>query len=161
MNIRIDPVDGAMKSLKSRQWPGRHHNAQLENALMCQFDTERRLTFVHKHRFTVSAIAVLLLASAGFAAAGGVEWVRSWFVTVSINGEVVSQQAVVANEDGSATFTVPLPHPEGDSTEYNICEIQLEGSGAAPDGTKTVNVSVSAEGEKAEVTITPEEQPGE
>jgi hypothetical protein len=149
----LDPVDRALESLGGRQWPGYQPNTQLESKLMRSFDTQKTASFVARHRVLVPALALLLVASVGFAAAGGIELVRSWFITVTVDG-VTTTHEVVPNPDGSATVTIPLPPAEG---EQRIVEMSIE-SGAAdfPEGTKTVSVALSAGGDEAEVTITPD-----
>ena len=125
---------------------------------MRSFDTKRPASFVARHRVLVPALALLLVASVGFAAAGGIELVRSWFITVTIDG-VTETHEVVPNEDGSATVTIPLPPADGD---LRVVEMSIEGGEApVPEGTKTVSVSLSAAGDEAQVTITPEPEDDE
>ncbi len=158
MQNDTDPVDRALASLAGRTWPGSHENAQLENKLMRSFNTNSTTSFAARHRVLLSAIVLLLVVGVGFAAAGGIELIRSWLVTTSINGEVVDVQEVVPNEDGSASFTIQVPDIEGDTAEIGM---SIEGEGYDPGGYKTLNIALDG-GEvpgEAHVTITtqPEE----
>jgi len=37
----------------------------------------------------IAALGILILGGAGFTAAGGVEVIRGWFITVEVNGKVI------------------------------------------------------------------------
>ena len=100
-----DPVDRALQSLGGRHWPGETHNPQLENQLMRAFETHKPASLISRHRVLIPVLAVLVFGSVAFAAAGGIEYVRSLFITVSVNGEVVDTSEVVLDENGRGTFT--------------------------------------------------------
>lgn len=117
---------------------------------MRSFNTNRNASFVARHRILVPALAVLLVASVGFTAAGGIQLVRSWFVTTSINGEVVSQNEVVPNADGSATFAIPIPETEGDTT---VIDMTVDGATNAG-GSQMVTVTIDGETAPGEATVT-------
>lgn len=155
----IDPVDRVLQSLGERAWPMNNRNPQLENMLMREFDSNTPVSFVARHRVLIPVVAVLILATAAFAAAGGVEMIKSLFITTSINGQVVDQRAVTLDENGSATFTVPLPTPSnGETAEVSM---QFAGDGDVPDGTKALTVVSIEAGEGADgaqVTIQTEPQ---
>ena len=122
---------------------------------MRSFNANNTASFVTRHRVLLPVLALVLVAGVGFAAAGGIQLVRGWFVTTSINGVVVDQQAVVPNADGSASFTIPVPETEGDTT---VIDMTVEGDGDNVGGSRTVTVSVdgaTAPGE-AKITITPQ-----
>jgi hypothetical protein len=144
-----DPVDRALESLGGRHWPSSQFNMQLESKLMRNHNTSNSASFLSRHRVLVPALAVLLVASVAFGAAGGIELVRSWFITVTIDGESQTH-AVEPNPDGSATLTIPLPPANGD-----VRVIELSGDAPADMDGQTVSVSLSADGDEAEVTITP------
>jgi hypothetical protein len=86
----------------------------------------------------VAILALLVLGSAGFAAAGGVEMVKSWFVTVEvkINGEVVD---VVETE--------AIIETDGDQMTITIEDMELE---TEVDGPATAEVTVIAVDESSE-----------
>ena len=59
----------------------------------------------------IATLALLVLGSVGFAAAGGVEMVKNWFVTVEvkINGEtvdVVDTPAIIETKGDQVTVTL-------------------------------------------------------
>ena len=73
MGERIDPVDRALSSLGGREWPGTNLNPELEYRLMESFENHPRASLLARHRVLTALLAVLILGSAGLAAAGGVE----------------------------------------------------------------------------------------
>jgi hypothetical protein len=120
---------------------------------MRNFTTQHSTSFFARHRVLVPVLILLLVTSVGFAASGAFELIRSWFLTITVNGEVVHEGEVVTDENGNATLTVPMPPSTGETTT-----ISLSGTGnGAPDGT-TVDVSVASDGEQATVTIAPAEK---
>ncbi len=86
----------------------------------------------------VATLALLVLGSAGFAAAGGVELVKSWFVTVEvrINGEVV--------DVGETEAVIEI---DGDQMTVTIEDMELE---TEVDGPATAEVTVIAVEEDSE-----------
>ena len=150
MHKELDPVDRALQSLAGRQWPGDSYDLQLERTLMQSFETSSSVPACYRHRLMIPALAVVLLAGVAFVAAGGVELVRSWFVTTTFNGEVVGTQEVIPNEDGSATFNIPVGPPKDGE---NVIELAIEGDGVPTGGQKTVNVTLN--GDDAQVEIKP------
>lgn len=149
-----DPVDAALKSLGGRQWPGDNYNTQLENRLMQGFDSNSPTARSPRGRLLIAALAVLVMGSAGFAAVGGVEMVKSWFITVKVDGRVVDVQEITPNEDGSATIVVPLP-PKAEGEEVTV---SIEGTAPADgeDGMKTIHVTL--EGQEATIEVEPGNQ---
>ena len=153
MESPIDPVERVLESLGGRQWPGNHHNPQLESMLMQSFNENRSRSFVARHRVLVPMLAVLLVAGVAFAAAGGIGLVKSWFVTVTVNGQVVGRQTVVVNEDGTATFTSVVPAFEGGEAAVSAT---LTGDGT--ESGETVNVmTLEWDGHEVKGTITPQD----
>lgn len=157
MRNNIDPVDRALESLRGREWPEVKLDPELENKLMHRFDNRNTTAFLSRHRVLVSALALMLVVGVSFAAAGGVALVRSWFVTVTVDGQTETHE-VAPNEDGSATVTVPLPESKDG---LRVVEMTVD-SGELPagDGSQSMSVSVSTDGDEAEVTITPEDDDG-
>lgn len=154
----IDPVDRALASLAGRTWPQGHENAQLENRLMQSFNVNRTASFVARHRVVVPVIVLLMVVSVGFAAAGGIQLVRGWFVTTSINGHVVDRQEVILNEDGSASFTIPAPEIEGDTA---VIDMSIEAGAGDAEGYKAVNISLDGGDTPGQAQVTITTQPGE
>jgi len=143
-----DPVDSALQSLGGQKWPGASHDNELEEKLMRAFDSKRSVSRFGRHPVLVSALAVLLLGSLGFAAAGGIEMVRSWFVTIEVNGEVIGPLEVVPDENGNAEFDIPPIEIEGD--EAAVATITIDsgecGEGDGEGSTKTVSVTLDEDG---------------
>lgn len=155
MSIKHDPVDNALRSLGGRQWPGENHNLELENKLMQSMETHKANSWITRHRVAASVLGVLVLASAGFAAAGGVEMVRSWFVSISINGEVVAEGEYAVDETGTATIPLPEIQTEGDEAVISI-ELGSEEVPEGGSGQRTVNVSI--EDGEAKIQVVPEDE---
>ena len=85
-------------------------------------ESNRSAPFVSRHRVLVPALAVLLLGSVVFAAAGGVDLVKGWIMTLTIevDGEVVAVEDLVLDEEGRATFTLPDDLEEGEMVTLNL-----------------------------------------
>ena len=151
MRNELDPVDRALQSLQGRQWSGDSVNTQLEKRLMQAYEAHRPAARLGRYRVLVPVLAILVIASVAFTAAGGVALVKSWFVTTKINGEVVDTRQVVPAEDGSAKFSVPVAPPQ-EGTQ--VVEMSIESDANDTGGAKTVNVTL--DGNNAEVEIKPE-----
>jgi len=101
---------------------------------MQAWSTNRSDSYIGRHRALVSALAIAILASLGFAAAGGIHIVKSWFVTTEVNGQVVDTREVVPDPNGETTFTVPA----GDARDATVT-VQSDGTEG---GQKRVEVNV-------------------
>lgn len=162
MDNDIDSVDRALASLGGRNWPVNNRNAQLENTLMKEFDANRPATFLARHRILIPVVAVLALASAGFAAAGGIEYVRSLFLTVEINGNVVHSGEVVLDENGEGKITLPegsLP-TDGDG-QMTVTVIGQQAQEVPAEGAEMVKTISITGGEGREMTVRMGSQPAE
>ncbi len=163
MHNQSDPVDQALKSLGGQQWPGEHHNNELEERLMQHTDSTNGTRW-NRPRLVAAGLAVLVLGSAGFAAAGGVDVVRSWFVTVEVNGNVVEVRGVLPEKDGSTTFVLPLPDlPEsedGDEVTVTIDAIEAEGLDAGDGNGEMRTINVVLEGSDATIEVTSDDEFG-
>ena len=81
---------------------------------MREFQTKREASRLSRRGALIAALAALALGSAGFAAAGGIEMIKGWFLTVEVkvNGEVVDtididEADVIIETDGDAvTLTI-------------------------------------------------------
>ena len=78
---------------------------------MREFRTRQSSSRLRRRGTLAATLALLVLGSAGFAAAGGVEMVKSWFVTVEvkINGEVVDvvdTEAIIESDGEQMTITI-------------------------------------------------------
>jgi hypothetical protein len=141
-----DPVDSALQSLGGQKWPGASHNPELEDKLMRVLEDKGSVSRIRRHPLLAACLAVLVLGSLGFAATGGIEMIRSWFVTIEVNGEVIGPMEVVPDENGNAEFDIPPIEVEGD--EAAVATITIDSGEAAGDaGTpKTVTVSLDEDG---------------
>jgi hypothetical protein len=149
-----DPVDRALASLAGRSWPGDQHNPQLEQQLMQNFATHSSASFLSRHRVLVPALIVLLVGGAAFAATGGYALVKSWFVTISVDGQVIHEGNVQTDERGNASFVVSLPGQPADGK----MTLTMTGEGN-PDHPETTVVTMTSEGDgQARVTIKPAEE---
>lgn len=132
---------------------------------MREFHTQKSRSGLGRYRTLVTALAVLLLGGAGFAAAGGVQAVKKWFITVELIGpdgaiyEGVVLEPVEADENGMATTTVDL----GDGRQATLVLQKVNvgadtADGSVQDGEMTsITVSLTgndASGEKAGVLNT-------
>ncbi len=160
MRNESDPVDDALESLRGRSWPGDRHNLELESRLMREFASKKAATSrLGGHRVLIAALAVVLLGSVAFAAAGGMGLFKSLFVTMEVNGEEVEIGEVVLDENGTGTFDVP-PLPIGEDEEYVTLSMTIEGGEAgelSSEDADTVIVSVSMDDEVGVITVTQEE----
>lgn len=103
MQHQHDPVDHALESLGGQHWPEDYDNNKLKDKIMKDFNTNSASRF--SRRTTLAAtLAVVLLGTVGFAAAGGVQMVQSWFVTLEINGQPVDVELVPIDvqQDGNS-----------------------------------------------------------
>jgi hypothetical protein len=102
-----------------------------------------------------AALAVLVVGSVGFAAAGGVDWVRGWFrMTVEVDGEVVASEDVVLDENGQATLEFPAD-VLGDGEEFTITmeSGEIEAEGIDGEATAVINADLFVDGENAELHV--------
>lgn len=108
-----DPTDRALASLRSQHWTGEPHKVELEEKLMKMYRAKNLSFHIGQHRVLTTLLAVLLIGGVGFAAAGGVEAVKTLFVTVRLlgpNGEVYETIDVepIEYEDGAATAVIDM-----------------------------------------------------
>jgi hypothetical protein len=152
-----DPVDSALQSLGGQKWPGASHNPKLEDKLMRAFENRGSVSRIRRHPLLAACLAVLVLGSLGFAAAGGIEMVRSWFVTIEVNGEVIGPLEVVPDENGNAEFDIPPIEIEGDEAAVATISIDTGETGDGEGGTKTVSVTLDEDGGHVQVEQEEEE----
>ena len=103
MHNQHDIVDSALQSLAGRRWPGDPHNPELESKLMQTFDKQKSKNMIFRHPLLAACLAVLVLGSFGFAAAGGVDVIKAWIVKVEVNGTEIHDPAF---EGGPVTLTI-------------------------------------------------------
>ncbi len=88
-----------------------------------------RNTSLVSRRALVAALVAVVLGGAGFAAAGGLEMVQGWFITVEVNG-------------------VPVEVDDAD------IDIQTNGDGVTTITLDSADLDTGAEGDVATVTVT-------
>lgn len=146
MQNENDPVDSALRSLGGQKWPGASHNPELEEKLMRAFENRGSTSKIRRHPLLAACLAVLVLGSVGFAAAGGIEMVRSWFVTIEVNGEVIDSLEVVPDENGNAEFDIPPIETEDGEMTVATISIDAGESGDDEGGEKTISVTLDEDG---------------
>lgn len=128
MKDQHDPVDSALTSLGGRRWPGEDQdNNQLKAKIMQEYSS--RGSSVRHRGAIVATLAFLALGTVGFGAVGGFNMVRSWFITVEIDGvpvDVDNLDIVVEENGDSVTLTV-------DSDDLDL-----------PPGSENVTISITA-----------------
>lgn len=139
MSDHSDPVDRALQSLGGRQWTGNAVNPELEQRLMQSFGTRPATSLLARHRVLIPVVAILAVATAGFAAVGGMELIKSWFMTVAVNGNVVHTGEIVTDENGQATITLPDGALRKDGE--NQVSVTLEGNADDEPGLKTITMT--------------------
>jgi hypothetical protein len=154
-----DRVDSALQSLGGQKWPGASHNPKLEDKLMRAFENRGSVSRIRRHPLLAACLVVLVLGSLGFVAAGGVEMVRSWFVTIEVNGEVIGSMEVVPDENGNAEFNIPPIDVEGDEAAVTTISIDSGECGDGEGGMKMVSVTLDEDGRH--ITVEQEESEGE
>ena len=130
---------------------------------MQEFATQRATFRPSRRGALIATLAVLVIVSVGFAAAGGLEMIKGWLmtVTVQVDGETFAVENVTTDEEGRATFALSAGTLEG-GKEISLT-IAGEGAPGESGGAKTVTVElspdqtvtveISAEDETAEIRI--------
>jgi hypothetical protein len=118
---------------------------------MREFHTKRTSTGIRKHRTLVATLAVVLISGAGFAAAGGVEAVKTLFVKVKIIGPdgTVYDSTLAPVELQGDTATMTLDTAEGEQATVTIERVDAGDLVDDPDvapGEEMTMLSVSLEG---------------
>jgi hypothetical protein len=150
MRTELDPADRALHTLRGRRWSGASFDLELENRLMAAYDAHTPATRLGRYRVVVPILGILVIAGVAFAAVGGVALIKSWLVTTKINGQVVDTREVVPNDDGTAKYSVPIS-PPGNGPQT----VEMTVAGDDSGGTKTV--TVTSDGNTADVEIKPQE----
>ncbi len=103
MNKQRDPVDSALDLLRSDEWTGSAYNPELENRLMQEFNRPKSTMRLGRSAWILAAVALVAVSGVSFAAVGGVEKIKTWFVTVEFDGQ---SRQVELSDDGEAVFTI-------------------------------------------------------
>lgn len=103
MNKQHDPVDGALDLLRSDEWTGSAYNPELESRLMQEFNRPQSKSRLGRSGWIAAAVALVAVSGVSFAAVGGVEKIKNWFVTVEFDGQT---RQIALSGDGEAVFEV-------------------------------------------------------
>jgi hypothetical protein len=122
---------------------------------MQALETSKRVTHGTSRRLLLPAAAVLLLGGTVFVAAGGLTLLRSWFLTVAVNGNVVHTGEVVLDENGEATIALP----EGALKPGVENEIAVSLEGQPGDTPREQTITITAEGSEQEMIVRVGSQP--
>lgn len=114
---------------------------------MQEFQTKCSSSRLGRHRVLAATLAVLLLGTAGFAAAGGVEAVKSWFITVELNGEQIDLELAEIAID-----------TQGDTTTMTV---DVGGLDLDVDGEATVTVTATAQDLQGDIRPSTSDAAGE
>ncbi len=135
MNPEHDPIDNALRLLRSDQWAGMQpYNPDLEKRLM---QTPYSLPYRSRRlsRAIIVVAAVLALSGGTFAATGGIAKLRQWLFTVEIEG-VSAQILVPENGEGTIRF----------ETEEGVATVAVQKTNTPENGEMT-QVKVVHEGD--------------
>ena len=107
MSNELDPLKKALHTLRSRQWAEGQFENELEEKLMEQFQSHNAGSRRGRYKTVAVALGAVLICSVGFAAVK-FDTIKSWLVTVEINGEVtqIELTQVAPGEPAEANFTV-------------------------------------------------------
>lgn len=112
MSTTNDPVKDALKSLRSRQWSGDPLNNELEEKLMEQFQSHSAGSRRVRHRTVAAALATVLICSVGFAAVK-YDTIKTWLVTLEIDGVSTSVELTQLSPDEAAEASLTIDTPNG------------------------------------------------
>ena len=149
MQGKNDPVDNVMESLGSRPWPGDYDNQQLKEKIMQKCNTQRSGSGFRSRGALVATLAFVLLGAVGFTAAGGVELLKNWIITVEVDGSDVpitidaDDIQIETDDDGVTTVTIDSADIEGIEEVEEGATITITATGT-DDGTMVIQ---NADGE--------------
>jgi hypothetical protein len=147
MNPNPDPVDSALFALKSENYHSGLPNPQFEEKLMQEFQNAQSSTRPRARRAWIVALAALMVGGGAFAATGGIDMIRSWFITVQIGDQVVDLELQPAG-DGTAQGEYTTQLPDGSQAR-----LQVVASEDADQQRTQVQVNVTSPGEEQEQQI--------
>lgn len=141
----MDPAEQALASLRNQRWTGGSSDSNLENRLMQEFkdqDVSLRFRFP---KALAATLAILLVGGAGFAAAGGVETVKRWLVTVELigpDGEVfIGTLEPISDNDNTAIMDLQM----ADGKTATLTIERLEASAVGLEGGSDMTMRVVVE----------------
>lgn len=151
MNKDFDSVDQALAALRSQRWSREQHRDALEEQLMKNLDIPIVSRGKVRYR-TIAAVvgAAVLIGGGAFAAAGGPEAVKKWFVTLRLvgadGGEYHAVLEPTAGDDGAATMQFQTP--DGRTADVQVRRVDPTELGIDPTaaGGPMTMVQVSMDG---------------
>jgi hypothetical protein len=131
-----DPVEDALASLGGRRWPKEYDNIQLKDKIMNSVQTKQSGSSLRRRPALAATLALLVLGSAGFAAAGGIQMIKGLIVTVEVEGV-----------DGSITVDMAKAdiQTDGDMTTITLDRDDLDIDGDIGDGAK-ITITATSDG---------------
>lgn len=105
---------------------------------MQAYGTNKVPTGMARHRTLIIALAALLLGGGSFAAAGGIDLVKSWFMTVELTGPDGQTTSVVLEAADGESGTVIFDFADGGRTTVEVTPRE-----ASDDGLIHINASVT------------------
>ena len=121
---------------------------------MQAYGTNIMPTGMARRRTLVIALAALLLGGGGFAAAGGIDLVKSWFITVELTGPDGQTTSVVLEAADGESGTAVFDFADGGRTTVEVTPSQ-----ASEDGLIHINASVTG-GQSGVYTISSTQEGG-
>ena len=82
MNDHRDPVDSALDKLRSQRWTAGHHNHELEDKLMQEFNNRQSVPKFARRRTLLAALGLVTVGGVALAATDGFETLKNWFVRI-------------------------------------------------------------------------------
>ncbi len=107
---------------------------------MQEYKVKRTSSPLSRHPVWAASLAIALLGSAGFAAAGGADVVKEWFITIQLDDgaivELIDQGNITISEDG-------------DTTSVTIDELELGTGDDGAEHTATITMEFLGEGNES------------
>lgn len=139
MQGKNDPVDNVMESLGSRPWPGDYDNQQLKEKIMQKCHRQSSGSGFRSRGALIATLAFVVLGSVGFTAAGGIEMLKGWIITVEVEGG-----------DGTVTIDEDDIHIETDDAGVTTLTIDgAEVEGVEEGATVTITATATDDGTMA------------
>lgn len=140
-----DLVEQAMNLLRSEgDAIGPTLNPQLEKMLMDKYSTQTTSARPMRAKTLVIALGLLAVSGVTFAATGGIERIKSWFVTVEVDGR---QMNLIVGDNQEASLV--SEDENGGKTEVTVNKGTTKDGG---DRTRVAVVKTTGDGQRKEVS---------
>ncbi len=120
MQGKNDPVDNVMESLGSRPWPGDYDNQQLKEKIMQKCHKQSSGSRFRGRGTLIATLAFVVLGSVGFTAAGGIELLKGWIITVEVEGGgdvTIDEDDIHIETDDAGVTTITIDGAEVEGVE--------------------------------------------